>query len=181
MLKIFKYIYYVLIPEIIMGLTIIFPNKKEANRIRGILLSPFFLKSGKNIQIAKGVRFIQINKMKLGDNVYIAHDVWINATGGLEIESDVIISPKVVIATTKHVYENNIISNKKSEVDKIIIKRGSWIASNSVLTKGIVIGKGVIVGACSSVTKSIPDYCFAGGVPAKIIKKIGKETNNERI
>ncbi|WP_167553030.1 acyltransferase [Evansella clarkii] len=113
-----------------------------------------------------------VRNIELGDNVYIAHDCWINGAGGLKIESNVIISPMVVIATTKHKYINGCVSNIESEVGEIKIGEGSWVAANSVITKGVVIGKGVIVGAASSVSKDIPDYCFAGGVPAKVIKKL---------
>lgn len=153
-------------------ITSLLPNNRYSNRIRGALIAPFFKACGKNFQIASGVIIINPNKISIGDDVYIAHNVWINGTGEIEIQSGVIVSPMVVIASTKHVYENGKVSNLKSEVSKIIIKSGSWVASNSVITKGVVIGKGCIIGACSSVTKDIPDYYFAGGVPAKPIKKI---------
>ena len=35
----------------------------------------------------------------------------------------------------------------------------------------IHIGKHCVIGANSVVTKNIPDYCVAAGVPARIIKK----------
>lgn len=35
---------------------------------------------------------------------------------------------------------------------------------------GVKIGNGVIIGAGAVVTKDIPDYSIAGGIPAKIIK-----------
>lgn len=167
-----NFIWYILLVEIIMLITSILPNIKLSNKIRGFLLKPFFKKSGKNIQIASGVRLIQIKNISIGDNVYIAHDVWINGTGGLNIESGVIISPKVVIATTKHMYENGAISNSKSDLAPVTIGKGSWITSNSVITKGVNIGRGCIIGACSSVTKDVSDYTFVGGVPAKFIKKL---------
>jgi acetyltransferase-like isoleucine patch superfamily enzyme len=153
-------------------LTSLLPNSRYSNRIRGALIAPFFKKCGKNFQIASGVILVNPNRISIGDDVYIAHNVWINGTGEIEIQSGVIVSPMVVIASTKHVYENGKISNLKSEVSKIIIKSGSWVASNTVITKGVIIGEGCIIGACSSVTKDIPDYYFAGGVPAKPIKKI---------
>jgi len=153
-------------------ITSILPNIKISNQIRGFLLKPFFKKCGKNFQVAKGVTFIQTRNIEIYDNVYIAHDTWINGTGNLYIESGVIISPKVVIATTKHLYENGAVSNSKSELAPITIGEGTWIASNCTITKGVKIGRGCIIGACSSVTKDIDAYTFAGGVPAKPIKKL---------
>ena len=40
---------------------------------------------------------------------------------------------------------------------------------------GVTIGDGVVVGANSVVTKDIPPYCIAAGVPAKIIMNCSKE------
>lgn len=153
-------------------ITNLLPNNRRSNVVRGLLLSRFFGSCGSNLQIASGVILINPKNMIIGDNVYIAHNAWINGTGGIQIESNVIISPMVVVASTKHLYEDGKISNTKSELGTIIIKNGSWIASNSVITKGVTIGEGSIIGACSSVTKNIPDFYFAGGVPAKPIKKL---------
>ena len=41
---------------------------------------------------------------------------------------------------------------------------------NVVILKGITIGRGSTISAGAIVTKSIPPYCIAGGVPAKVIK-----------
>jgi acetyltransferase-like isoleucine patch superfamily enzyme len=173
--RVFNFFFYTLLMHFILVCTSILPNSKQSNRIRGFLLKPFFKSCGRNLQVASGVKLINSRKIDLGNDVYIAHNVWINGSGGLNIESGVIISPMVVIATTKHAFEHGRVSNTKSELSPIVIGEGSWIASNSVVTKGVSIGKGCVIGACSSVTRSIPNYTLAGGVPAKVIKKIQVE------
>ena len=45
-----------------------------------------------------------------------------------------------------------------------------WIGRNALIIAGTTIGNGVIIGAGAVVTKDIPDYAIAVGVPAKIIK-----------
>lgn len=148
------------------------PNHSISNLIRGYFYSFFMKKCGKKFQVAKGVLINCKEKVEIGDNVYIAHDCWINAAGGLFIEDNVIISPKVVIATTKHAYENGSIMLKNGGVSSINIKQGAWIASNVTLTMGVTIGKGSIVAANSCVSKDIDDYILAGGVPCKAIKSL---------
>lgn len=55
----------------------------------------------------------------------------------------------------------------------------SQIATGSVLLPGVKIGQHCLVGACSSVTKDIPDYQLAIGVPAKVVKDVRGIINRE--
>jgi len=45
-----------------------------------------------------------------------------------------------------------------------------WIGSNSVIMGGVKIGNGAVIGAGAVVTKDVPDYAIAAGVPAKVIR-----------
>ena len=56
----------------------------------------------------------------------------------------------------------------------IVIKDGAHIGIGSIIMPGVTIGKGAVIGAGAVVTKDIPDYCPAVGVPAKVIKELGK-------
>lgn len=53
----------------------------------------------------------------------------------------------------------------------IRIKDDAWIGMNSIILKGVTIGRGAVVGAGSVVTKDVPDFCVVAGNPAKIIKR----------
>jgi acetyltransferase-like isoleucine patch superfamily enzyme len=170
--RILNFFKYHFLLHFILLISEILPNVKQSNKIRGEMVKPFLKKCGNNFQLAKGVTINMIRNIEIGDDVYIAHNTWLNGAGGLKIESGVIISPMTVITTTKHSYINGKVSNVEAELDRVVICEGSWIASNSVITKGVRIGKGCIIGACSSVTRDIPDYTFAGGVPAKPIKTL---------
>ncbi len=52
----------------------------------------------------------------------------------------------------------------------IFIKDGAHIGIGSIIMPGVTIGEGAVVGAGSVVTKDVPPYCVAVGVPAKVIK-----------
>jgi acetyltransferase-like isoleucine patch superfamily enzyme len=52
----------------------------------------------------------------------------------------------------------------------VIVESDVWIGRNVSLLCGITIGRGAIIAAGAVVTKDIPPYCIAGGVPAKPIK-----------
>lgn len=52
----------------------------------------------------------------------------------------------------------------------VYIEEDVWIGANVTILKGVRIGRGAIIGACSVVTKSIPRYAVAVGNPASVIK-----------
>lgn len=61
-------------------------------------------------------------------------------------------------------------TNTFQEFKRISIGNDVWIGIKVIIMGGVQIGNGVIIGAGSIVTKDIPDYAIAVGVPAKIIK-----------
>lgn len=56
--------------------------------------------------------------------------------------------------------------------DQVVIGNDVWIGQgvSIVRKKGLTIGNGAVIGAGAVVTKSIPDYAIAVGIPAKVIK-----------
>lgn len=64
----------------------------------------------------------------------------------------------------KEIFEKHIAS-KKTKIGNDV-----WIGQNAVIMAGVNIGDGAVIGAGAVVTKDIPDYAIAVGVPAKVIK-----------
>jgi len=54
----------------------------------------------------------------------------------------------------------------------VVIEDNVWLGLNSVVLKGVTIGKNSVIGANSLVTKDIPPNVIAAGNPCKVIKKI---------
>lgn len=52
----------------------------------------------------------------------------------------------------------------------VILEDDVWLGANCIVSDGVKIGKGSIIGACSYVNKDIPPYSIAFGVPAKVVK-----------
>ena len=63
--------------------------------------------------------------------------------------------------------ENKYIGNTKY---KIIIGNDVWMGYNVCVKEGVTIGDGAIIGAKSLVTKDIPPYAVAVGIPARVIR-----------
>ncbi len=101
--------------------------------------------------------------LKLGNKTDIGAFTYINAKHGVTIED------YVEIGSHCSIYSLSTIDNKKGPVT---LKRNCKIGSHSVVMPGVTVGENSIIGAFSFVNKDIPDNVVAGGVPAKIIKKI---------
>lgn len=52
----------------------------------------------------------------------------------------------------------------------IIVEDDVWIGQRATILSGVHIGQGAVIAAGAVVTKDVPPYAIAGGVPAKVIK-----------
>ena len=80
------------------------------------------------------------------NNVAMYTDYWFNRTIGLDFP--------IVDANSKVIIGNDV-----------------WIGAGVIINNGITIGDGAVIGAGAVVTKDIPPYSIAVGVPARVIKK----------
>ena len=85
----------------------------------------------------------------------------------------------------EHFYKAEGVSNAYSELDwtgvksdPIAIEDGVWIGFNVVVLKGVRIGKGAVVGACSVVTRDVEPYTIVGGNPAMRIGLVENKESN---
>ncbi|GGA65135.1 acyltransferase [Ornithinibacillus halotolerans] len=131
-------------------------------------MKPFLGKCGKRLQIGKGVVINNPGRLIIGDNCYISHYCYVQAKGEVILEDNVIIGPMSVIASSNHVIEDGIVTNKGYS-DSIKIGKGTWCGGHVVITSGVNIGDSVIVAAGAVVTKSVQANTKVAGVPAKAI------------
>jgi acetyltransferase-like isoleucine patch superfamily enzyme len=54
--------------------------------------------------------------------------------------------------------------------DQSTIGNDVWLGANVVVLRGVTIGDGAIVAANAVVTRDIPPYSLAGGIPARVIR-----------
>lgn len=111
------------------------------------------------------------NKVKIGKNVVLMNGFQCMSAGGLVIEDDTKIALNCTIATNNHdFYDRPVITCKP-----VHIKKNVWIGVNTTILPGVTIGENAIVGACSVVTKDVPDNAVVVGNPARVIKYLEPE------
>jgi acetyltransferase-like isoleucine patch superfamily enzyme len=108
--------------------------------------------------------------IQLGKNIFINHGCSFLDLGGITIEDDVLIGPKVNLITENHPIDPR--KRKNLDLKSIVIKKNVWIGANATILPGVTIGENSIVAAGAVVNKDVPSNVIVGGVPAKIIKSI---------
>ena len=111
-------------------------------------------------------------RLTVGNNSQLSSHGRFNGT--IIIGNDVLMGPEVVMMATSHEFVRADIpirlQGAKQEAP-IVIGNDVWIGTRVIILPGVHIGNHCIVAAGAVVTKSFPDYCIIGGVPAKLIKK----------
>ena len=159
----------------LIGLFIVFLNK-VFKRILMYFMKPLFKNSGKNVIFSPYDNF-SYSTISLGDDVFIGSGAKFSSIKSITIGNKVMFGPNVTIMGGDH----NIstigeymfdVNDKLPENDlPVYIKDDVWIGSNSIILKGVTIGRGSVIGAGSLVTKNIPENSIALGCPAKVVKK----------
>lgn len=134
---------------------------------RRFLLRLFGAEIGKDVLIRSTVKITYPWKLKVGDYTWIGDDCVLYNLGEISIGKHVAIAHKVYFNTGGHKYDKvtfDIFSKP------ITIEDECWLTNDVYLAPGIHIGKGTIVGARSSVLKSLPEAKICVGTPALPIK-----------
>jgi acetyltransferase-like isoleucine patch superfamily enzyme len=168
--------------------------KKYMPKLRGFIYQYKFKSIGKKCSLGSKITITVLdNNIQLSNNVAIRNNVIIGGRGELtigrntvineqsiiacyekvEIGEDVMFAPRCYVLDIDHAYSNKEIPISKQgyKTSPVKIGDGVWLGTQVVVTRGVVIGEGAIVAANSVVTKDIPPYTIAAGIPAKVIKK----------
>jgi len=123
-------------------------------------------KIGQDIVLLRSVKVISPWRLSLGSHNNIARNVQLDARGYLDIGDNVNISEEVAVWTAEHDVQCPTFSERRS---RTVIGNRVWLGFRSVILPGVTIGEGSVVASGAVVTKSVPPFSIAAGVPAKII------------
>lgn len=108
--------------------------------------------------------------IRMGKNVFINHACSFLDIGGITIEDDVLIGPRVNLTSENHPLDPG---NRQTLIPKpIVIKRNAWIGAGATILPGVTVGENSIVAAGAVVSRDVPPNTIVGGIPAKFIRSL---------
>lgn len=111
--------------------------------------------------------------IKLGEHSSIGScsRIFASKNGGVEIGDYTMSASHLYIIDCDHgTAAGEYIQKQPMNQAKVTVGNDVWFGYQCTVLKGVTIGNGAVCGACSLVTKSVPENAIVGGNPAKIIK-----------
>jgi acetyltransferase-like isoleucine patch superfamily enzyme len=110
-------------------------------------------------------------QVTIGAHSWLGPFCLVYGNGGVSIGENVLVAAHTSINTVSHESSRCDIPINDQPVltDPVIIEDDVWIGLNAVVLQGVIIGRGAIIGAGAVVTRSIPPWSIAVGVPAKVV------------
>jgi maltose O-acetyltransferase len=113
-----------------------------------------------------GPRRTRAGGSRIGARTWINRDCCLDLRGGLQIGSDVSISPDVTILTATH----GIDDPSFAVIDRpVSIEDHVWIGSRATVLPGVTVGRGAVIAAGAVVARDVAPLTIVGGVPARQI------------
>jgi UDP-2-acetamido-3-amino-2,3-dideoxy-glucuronate N-acetyltransferase len=125
--------------------------------------------------------FVEIQK-----NAYVGERCKISSHSfvceGVSIEDEVFVGHGVMFTNDiypRAVNEDGTLQTEKDwHIIKTTVKKRASIGSNATILAGVTIGESAMIGAGAVVTKDVPDFAIASGVPARVVGDVRTNKTN---
>ncbi len=121
------------------------------------------------------------SQLHIGEHTYIGPYTCISGYGTISIGKNCLIASHSSLYAHNYNFKDSTqkIREQGFNFKGIKIENDCWLGSSVKVVDGVTIGRGSVVGAGAVVTKDLPPYSVAIGVPAKVIDS--RKTNLKQL
>lgn len=115
--------------------------------------------------------------IEVGERTVIGVYSCVAGPGNIKIGKCCLIASYVGIYANNHIFADpsRYIWDQGVTRQGIVIEDDCWLGNGVTVLDGVTIGRGSVIGAGAVVTKNVPPYSVAVGVPAKVIARRGEQ------
>ncbi|MEW5861312.1 MAG: acyltransferase [Cyanobacteriota bacterium] len=134
--------------------------------------STISLKNRVRLDRGVDIKVLDNGYIELEENTYVGPYTCLSGEK-IKIGKDCLIASHVSIYASNHNFEDTTrpMISQGYNCKGITIEDDCWLGSKVTVVDGVTIGKGSVIGAGAVVTKDIPPYSVAVGVPAKVVSR----------
>ncbi|GAB3735949.1 sugar O-acetyltransferase [Hymenobacter agri] len=108
--------------------------------------------------------------IRLGKRVFINHACSFLDIGGITLEDDVMIGPRVNLTSENHPLDPE--HRTTLLLAPVIIRRNAWIGAGATILPGVTVGENAVVAAGAVVNRDVPANTVVAGIPARMVKTL---------
>lgn len=139
------------------------------------IIRDLFGSTGEFVSVQQPFRCDYGANIHVGDGFLTNYNVTILDIAEVRIGEHVMIGPNTLITTVGHPLSRTGRRAWKAQASPVTIGDDVWVGGNVVILPGVSIGSNVVIAAGAVVTRSVPDNCVVGGVPARILRELDPE------
>ena len=130
---------------------------------------------GRRTQIERGVVIDPAGEdccIEMGEHTFIGSYTSVIGPGNIKIGKRCLIAAHSGIIANNHIFSDPIEMIECQGITRqgVVIEDNCWLGYGVKVLDGVTIGEGSVIGAGAVVTKDIPPYSIAVGVPAKVVR-----------
>ena len=134
---------------------------------------------GRNV-VVHDLRFFNYDRkgfraIHLGDNVFVGDETLFDLADDIVLEDHVTLAERVTVLTHTNVgYADHPLQPFFPPFTRPVrFQRGAFVGVNATVLPGVVVGEMAFVAAGAVAAEDVPARTVVGGVPARVLRKIG--------
>jgi len=144
--------------------------------LRVALLRMSGAKIGARCHLEPGIKILMPWNLEFGDDVAIGRETEFLNFAPVHIHSMTVVSQHCYLCTGTHDYTHPHFPLRFAPIE---IGSECWVAARAFVGPGVSVGNGAVIGACSVVTREMPEWMICAGNPCQPIKRREVKTLEE--